>query len=62
MSIEAVQRHIEALRKAGKRVLIAAWTEGARDRLEPCLRDHEVAPLAAVRDWAEARAAAARCW
>ena len=55
---QAVKLHTEALRKAGKRVLIAAWSEGARDRLETILRDHEVTPLAAVRDWAAARAAA----
>jgi transcription-repair coupling factor (superfamily II helicase) len=55
---QAVKLHTEALRKAGKRVLIAAWSEGARDRLETILRDHEVTPLAAVRDFAEARAAA----
>src|SRR5262249_1507486 len=55
---QAVKLHTEALRKAGKRVLIAAWSEGARDRLETILRDHEVTPLAVVRDWAGARAAA----
>ncbi len=54
---QAVKLHAEALRKAGKRVLIAAWSEGARDRLETILRDHEVSPLAVVRNWAEALAA-----
>ena len=33
-SIEAVRAHADALRKAGKRVVIAAWTEGSRERLE----------------------------
>jgi transcription-repair coupling factor (superfamily II helicase) len=54
---QAVKLHAEALRKAGKRVLIAAWSEGARDRLETILRDHEVSPLAVVCNWAEALAA-----
>jgi len=54
---QAVKLHAEAVRKAGKRVLIAAWSEGARDRLETILRDHEVSPMAVVRNWAEALAA-----
>jgi transcription-repair coupling factor (superfamily II helicase) len=54
---QAVKLHAEAVRKAGKRVLIAAWSEGARDRLETILRDHEVSPIAVVRNWAEALAA-----
>ena len=54
---QAVKLHAEAVRKAGKRVLIAVWSEGARDRLETILRDHEVSPMAVVRNWAEALAA-----
>ncbi len=50
---EAVKGHTEALRKAGKRVAIATWTEGSRERLEAILKDHELAPLAAADDWAE---------
>ncbi|MGH6907570.1 MAG: CarD family transcriptional regulator, partial [Aestuariivirga sp.] len=50
---EAVKAHTEILRKAGKRVAIATWTEGSRERLEAILKDHELAPLAAAGDWAE---------
>jgi len=52
---EAVKQHTETLRKAGKRVAIASWTEGSRDRLETILKDHELAPLAAAKSWADAR-------
>ena len=52
---EAVKMHTETLRKAGKRVAIATWTEGSRERLEAILKDHELAPLAAARDWADAK-------
>ncbi len=48
---EAVKTHTETLRKAGKRVSIATWTEGSRERLEAILKDHEVAPLAATNSW-----------
>ncbi|WP_368912111.1 transcription-repair coupling factor [Taklimakanibacter deserti] len=50
---EAVRGHANALRSAGKRVVIATWTEGSAERLETILRDHELAPLAAAKDWAE---------
>src|SRR5207237_2619705 len=45
---EAVRGHVNGLRKAGKRTVIAAWTEGSRERLEGILRDHEVSPLASA--------------
>ncbi len=48
---EAVKTHTETQRKAGKRVSIATWTEGSRERLEAILKDHEVAPLAATNSW-----------
>ncbi len=50
---EAVRAHVDSLRKAGKRVVIAAWTEGSRERLEGILKDHEVSPIAIAPDWAE---------
>ena len=52
---EAVKAHTEALRKAGKRAAIATWTEGSRERLEGILKDHDLAPLAAVDTWADLR-------
>jgi transcription-repair coupling factor (superfamily II helicase) len=51
---DAVRIHTETLRKAGKRALIACWSEGSADRLATILRDHELAPLAVAKDWAEA--------
>ena len=50
---EAVKAHADDIRKAGRRVAIASWTEGSRERLETILKDHHVAPLAAARSWAE---------
>ena len=37
---DAVVAHIHALEQAGKRVLVAAWSEGARERLSHVLLDH----------------------
>ncbi len=54
---EAVRDHIQALRKSGRRVLLAAWTDGSRDRLAAIMADHGLAPVRPARDWAQARAA-----
>ncbi len=51
---DAVKSHTEDLRKAGKRVLIASWTEGSQERLHTILKDHELAPLASATTWADA--------
>src|SRR6185295_607855 len=51
---DAVKTHTEELRKAGKRVLIASWTEGSQERLHTILKDHELAPLASAATWADA--------
>ena len=37
---DATIAHIERLRQAGKRVIVASWTDGARDRLSGVLVDH----------------------
>jgi transcription-repair coupling factor (superfamily II helicase) len=50
---EAVRDHAEALRKQGKRVVLAGWSEGSGERLEGILRDHELKPLSWARSWAE---------
>src|SRR4029077_10734215 len=42
---EAVSRHVGALKAAGKRVVIALWSEGARDRMGHVLADHALAEL-----------------
>ena len=51
---EVVANHIADLHKAGKRILVAAWSEGARDRLETILKDHGVSPIASAKDWTTA--------
>jgi transcription-repair coupling factor (superfamily II helicase) len=50
---EAVRDHAEVLRKQGKRVVLAGWSEGSGERLEGILRDHELKPLSWARSWAE---------
>ncbi|MFN4141971.1 transcription-repair coupling factor [Aestuariivirga sp.] len=50
---EAVKAHADDIRRGGRRVAIASWTEGSRERMEHILKDHEVAPLAAAKGWAE---------
>ena len=39
---QAAADHIAALQKAGKRVLVAGWTDGSRDRLKGVLHEHGV--------------------
>jgi transcription-repair coupling factor (superfamily II helicase) len=40
---DAAVGHIKALQTQGKRVVVAAWSEGARDRLGGVLADHDLA-------------------
>jgi transcription-repair coupling factor (superfamily II helicase) len=53
---EAVSRHVGALKAAGKRVVIALWSEGARERMGHVLADHALAELATVDSWPQALA------
>lgn len=39
---EALVDHVDALRKNGLRAILAAWSEGSRDRLSQVLRDHKL--------------------
>jgi transcription-repair coupling factor (superfamily II helicase) len=48
---DAVATHLEALARSGKRVLLAAYSLGSRDRLGGLLRDHGVEAQAEVTDW-----------
>ncbi len=48
---EALHDHVDHLRTSGKRVLVAVWSDGARERLETIMRDHHIAPLAAADDF-----------
>jgi transcription-repair coupling factor (superfamily II helicase) len=51
---EAVTRHVLALQAAGKRVAIALWSEGARERMSHVLADHKLHNLIPVGSWPQA--------
>jgi transcription-repair coupling factor (superfamily II helicase) len=50
---EAVVQHALALQAARKRVVIALWSDGARERMSHVLADHGLGNLAAVPSWPE---------
>ena len=52
---QAAADHIKALAAAGKRALIASWTDGSVERMGGVMSDHGVTPIRKVRDWPEAR-------
>ena len=54
---EVVGEHASALSKAGKRVLFAAWSEGASERLGAMLADHGLSNIKLAPYWDAARAA-----
>ena len=56
---EAVGKHIASLRRTKKKVVIASYSVGARDRLSGLLADHGVSRLAMADDWQEALGLAA---
>jgi transcription-repair coupling factor (superfamily II helicase) len=53
---EAVRAHVETLQSSGKRVVIALWSEGARERMSHVLADHRLLNLRNVSTWPEALA------
>jgi len=53
---DVVDRHIAAEQAAGRRVLVAGYSAGARDRLGALLREHGLAPPTPVDTWPEAAA------
>jgi transcription-repair coupling factor (superfamily II helicase) len=53
---EAVKDHVEALQTAGKRVTVALWSDGARERMSHVLSDHRIVNLVNVADWRDAQA------
>jgi len=57
---EAVSAHIAALQRSKKKVVIASYSIGARERLSGLLADHGVKRLAAADNWQEALGAAAK--
>ncbi len=53
---EAVTGHVRALQAAGKRVMVALWSAGSRERMSHVLADHALADLADVGSWQDALA------
>src|ERR1043165_6091717 len=53
---ESVAKHVQALQAAGKRVAVALWSEGARERMSHVLADHKLANLTSVGSWPQALA------
>ena len=48
--------HIDELEKIGKRVVVASWSEGSRDRMGQVLVDHGLTRVKTVDNWAAAEA------
>jgi transcription-repair coupling factor (superfamily II helicase) len=53
---DALKDHLAAETKAGRRVVVAAWTAGSRDRLAHLLKEHGVKGVETPETWAEAMA------
>ena len=51
---EAVADHVAALRKSGRKVVLASYTRGARERLSGLLEDHGLKAQKQVDGWQEA--------
>ncbi|MEG3122918.1 transcription-repair coupling factor [Sphingomonas sp. GB1N7] len=56
---EAVVEHVEALRKNDKKVILASYSIGARERLSSLLADHGLKSATKVDTWQEAQGIAA---
>lgn len=48
---EAVVAHIHALQAARKKVVVALWSEGSRERMTSMLSDHKLVNLTSVNTW-----------
>jgi transcription-repair coupling factor (superfamily II helicase) len=53
---EAVVKHVGALQSAGKRAVVALWSEGSRERMGHVLAEHGLHNLAPVASWPDALA------
>jgi transcription-repair coupling factor (superfamily II helicase) len=53
---EALSKHVLTLQASGKRVAIALWSEGARERMSHVLTDHKLHNLTSVGSWTQALA------
>ena len=56
---EAVVAHVAELRRAKKKVVLASYSRGSRERLKGLLADHGLTKVAETDDWQEALGAAA---
>ncbi|MFZ5618033.1 MAG: transcription-repair coupling factor, partial [Pseudomonadota bacterium] len=57
---DAVRDHISALRKEGKRVYLACWTEGSADRMRAVLGEHGLDDLEHFETWKAAQSTPAK--
>ncbi|HIJ62591.1 MAG TPA: transcription-repair coupling factor, partial [Rhodospirillaceae bacterium] len=48
---DGVRGHIDAERQAGRRILLAAWSQGSGERLSGVLREHGLTGLVAQERW-----------
>jgi len=48
---EAVVAHVNALQSQRKKVVVALWSEGSRDRMASMLADHKLANITSVNTW-----------
>jgi transcription-repair coupling factor (superfamily II helicase) len=53
---EAVTKHVHALQAAGKRAMIALWSDGSRERMAHVLAEHGLVNLTPVASWQQALA------
>lgn len=53
---DAVIGHIAAVQRAGKRAIVACWSDGSRDRMGQVLVDHGLTALKSADDWTAAAA------
>jgi transcription-repair coupling factor (superfamily II helicase) len=53
---EAVAKHVQAQQAERRRVIIALWSDGSRDRMSHVLADYGLANLTPVASWPEALA------
>ena len=54
---DAAAKHAVTLRKQGKRVVFASWSEGASERLGGVLAEHGLSPITKCEDWSEVQSA-----
>ena len=48
---EAVVNHVQALQAERKKVVVALWSEGSRERMASMLKDHKLVALTNVNTW-----------